>query len=55
MVATNRSAQPQQVVLPTGETARFVDLLNGGEELAVLDGALAVEVPPLWGRILLAG
>jgi glycosidase len=55
LVVINRIAQPQQVVLPAGETARFVDLLNGGEELAVLDGALTVEVPPLWGRILLAG
>jgi glycosidase len=55
VVVINRSDQAQPVVLPAGSAGRYLDLLNGGEELLVQDGALAVEISPLWGRVLLAG
>lgn len=55
LAVINRSGQPQQVVLPAGEASHCQDLLNGGEVLPAWDGALALEIAPQWGRILLAG
>ena len=55
LVVINRSEQVQPVVLPAGAADRYLDLVNGSEELLVQGGALAVEISPLWGRVLLAG
>jgi len=51
----NPSVQAQPVRLPARQADRSLDLLHGGEELLVQGSALAVEISPQWGRILLAG
>lgn len=54
LVALNRSEETQEIRLPAGPASRYLDLLNGGQELLAQEGALTVELSPLWGRILLA-
>lgn len=54
LVALNRSEETQEIRLPTGPASRYLDLLNGGQELLAQEGALTVELSPLWGRILQA-
>jgi len=54
LVALNRSEETQEIRLPAGDASRYLDLLNGGQELLAQEGALTVELSPLWGRILLA-
>lgn len=54
LVALNRSEETQEIRLPAGDASRYLDLLNGGQELLAHEGALTVELSPLWGRILLA-
>jgi glycosidase len=53
LVALNASAEPQRVRLPWPAAAPLRDELDpGASPIAARDGALELELPPRWGRVL---
>jgi glycosidase len=54
IVALNAADKPVTVSVTAPHEGRWVDLLDGGVVTAV-GGALAIEVPPFWARILVLG
>ncbi len=54
IVAANASerAERVRVPLPGVPAGRFVDVLNGGESFDARGGALDLELPPRWARVL---
>ena len=53
VVILNRSSQMQTALLTDLPSGQWHDALNNHQRIPVENGRLSIQVPPLWGRILL--